>query len=149
MRKDEAQIAYGFAKYLRDALHNASFIGFTGTPVGGAQGGGSGSFQIFGSQDEKGYLHKYSIIESIDDETTRTSLRPDAVPSGISLYKSLKRFVSVDAAATMLPRHAKMKIRTDMFNSFMRRNRLLRNSRVASGRSSSPTSKSAPTKWST
>ena len=27
------QIAYGFAKYLRDALPNASFIGFIGTPI--------------------------------------------------------------------------------------------------------------------
>ncbi len=27
------EIAYGFAKYLRDALPNASFIGFTGTPI--------------------------------------------------------------------------------------------------------------------
>src|SRR5690625_206629 len=27
------EIAYGFAKYLRDGLPNASFIGFTGTPI--------------------------------------------------------------------------------------------------------------------
>ena len=27
------EIGYGFAKYLRDALPNASFIGFTGTPI--------------------------------------------------------------------------------------------------------------------
>ena len=27
------RIAYGFAKYMRDALPNATFIGFTGTPV--------------------------------------------------------------------------------------------------------------------
>ena len=27
------QISYGFAKYMRDALPNASFIGFTGTPI--------------------------------------------------------------------------------------------------------------------
>ena len=26
-------MSYGFAKYLRDALPNASFIGFTGTPI--------------------------------------------------------------------------------------------------------------------
>ena len=29
----EAVIKYGFAKYLRDGLPNASFIGFTGTPI--------------------------------------------------------------------------------------------------------------------
>jgi type I restriction enzyme R subunit len=27
------EVSYGFAKYLRDALPNASFIGFTGTPI--------------------------------------------------------------------------------------------------------------------
>lgn len=26
-------VKYGYAKYLRDALPNASFVGFTGTPV--------------------------------------------------------------------------------------------------------------------
>ena len=32
-KKDRALITYGYAKYLRDALPNASFIGFTGTPI--------------------------------------------------------------------------------------------------------------------
>ena len=27
------RIAYGFAKYLRDALPKATYIGFTGTPI--------------------------------------------------------------------------------------------------------------------
>lgn len=37
--KDEAgnvvgkKIVYGFAKYMRDALPNATYIGFTGTPI--------------------------------------------------------------------------------------------------------------------
>ena len=29
------RIAYGFAKYMRDALPNATYIGFTGTPIEG------------------------------------------------------------------------------------------------------------------
>lgn len=33
IRSKTAEISYGFAKYLRDALPNASFIGFTGTPI--------------------------------------------------------------------------------------------------------------------
>jgi len=33
MNRKTGEIAYGFAKYLRDALPNASFIGFTGTPI--------------------------------------------------------------------------------------------------------------------
>lgn len=32
-KTNELYSAYGFAKYLRDALPNASFIGFTGTPI--------------------------------------------------------------------------------------------------------------------
>jgi type I restriction enzyme R subunit len=68
---DEAHrsVAKDLGSYLMAALPNATIIGFTGTPVGSAKGG-SGSFQIFGSQDENGYLDKYSIQESIDDETT-------------------------------------------------------------------------------
>ena len=31
--KDESFIRYGFAKYLRDALPKASFVGFTATPI--------------------------------------------------------------------------------------------------------------------
>lgn len=69
---DEAHrsVAADLGSYLMAAVPNSTIIGFTGTPVGGTHGGGSGSFQIFGSEDEKGFLHKYSIIESIDDETT-------------------------------------------------------------------------------
>lgn len=32
-KQDEALLTYGYAKYIRDALPNASFIGFTGTPI--------------------------------------------------------------------------------------------------------------------
>lgn len=69
---DEAHrsVAADLGSYLMAAVPRSTIIGFTGTPVGGAHGGATGSFQIFGAQDEKGYLHKYSIIESIDDETT-------------------------------------------------------------------------------
>jgi len=33
VERNTGEISYGFAKYLRDALPNASFIGFTGTPI--------------------------------------------------------------------------------------------------------------------
>jgi type I restriction enzyme, R subunit len=32
-KKEKTLITYGYAKYLRDALPKASFIGFTGTPI--------------------------------------------------------------------------------------------------------------------
>ncbi|MFJ3081771.1 type I restriction endonuclease subunit R [Streptomyces halstedii] len=68
---DEAHrsVAKDLGSYLMAALPEATIIGFTGTPVGNAKGG-SGSFQIFGTQDEDGYLDKYSIQESIEDGTT-------------------------------------------------------------------------------
>jgi type I restriction enzyme R subunit len=68
---DEAHrsVAADLGSYLMAAVPNATIVGFTGTPVGSSKDG-SGSFQIFGAQDEEGYLDKYSIIESITDETT-------------------------------------------------------------------------------
>lgn len=55
--------------YLMAALPNATFIGFTGTPVD-KTAYGRGTFKTFGVDDEQGYLHKYSIAESIEDGTT-------------------------------------------------------------------------------
>lgn len=83
---DEAHrsVAADLGSYLMAAVPNSTIIGFTGTPVGGTQGGGSGSFQIFGAQDETGYLHKYSIIESIDDETT-LPIKYMLAPSSMSM----------------------------------------------------------------
>jgi type I restriction enzyme, R subunit len=68
---DEAHrsVAADLGSYLMAAVPKATIIGFTGTPVGSLHGK-SGSFEIFGTQDEDGHLHKYSIIESIEDETT-------------------------------------------------------------------------------
>lgn len=55
--------------YLMAALPSATFIGFTGTPVD-KTAYGKGTFKTFGCEDDKGYLHKYSIAESIKDGTT-------------------------------------------------------------------------------
>lgn len=56
--------------YLMGALPNASFIGFTGTPIDKTQYG-KGTFLVFGKDDEPhGYLDKYGIVESIADGTT-------------------------------------------------------------------------------
>ncbi len=68
---DEAHrsVAKDLGTYLMAALPKATLIGFTGTPIAhSAQG--EGTFKIFGAQDEAGYLDKYSIAESIADETT-------------------------------------------------------------------------------
>ncbi len=51
------------------ALPNATYIGFTGTPVDRLTHG-EGTFKVFGKEDDTGYLDKYSIAESIEDGTT-------------------------------------------------------------------------------
>ena len=68
---DEAHrsVARDLGTYLMAAVPNATIIGFTGTPINQTEKG-EGTFKIFGAQDEQGYLDKYSIKESIEDETT-------------------------------------------------------------------------------
>ena len=51
------------------ALPNATIFGFTGTPIDRTEHG-EGTFKIFGTDDDLGYLDKYPIAESIEDETT-------------------------------------------------------------------------------
>ena len=68
---DEAHrsVARDLGTCLMGAVPNATIVGFTGTPITKTEHG-RGTFKIFGSDDEKGYLHKYTIAESIEDETT-------------------------------------------------------------------------------
>jgi type I restriction enzyme, R subunit len=68
---DEAHRTTGgdLGNYLMAAVPNATFIGFTGTPVDKTVYG-RGTFKTFGIDDEQGYLHKYSIKDSIEDGTT-------------------------------------------------------------------------------
>lgn len=55
-------IDYGFAKHLRDALPNASFVGFTGTPVEQAD---RNTPQVFGE-----YIDIYDIHRAVEDGAT-------------------------------------------------------------------------------
>lgn len=68
---DEAHRTTGgdLGNFLMAAVPNATFIGFTGTPID-KTAFGRGTFKTFGIDDEQGYLHKYSISDSIDDGTT-------------------------------------------------------------------------------
>jgi len=56
------RIAYGFAKYLRDALPNATFIGFTGTPV---EKQDANTPAVFGN-----YIDIYDIAQAVEDKVT-------------------------------------------------------------------------------
>jgi len=60
--KEKGRITYGFAKYVRDALPNASFIGFTGTPV---EKSDRNTKAVFGS-----YVDTYDIKQAVDDGAT-------------------------------------------------------------------------------
>ncbi len=77
------EISYGFAKYLRDALPNASFIGFTGTPV---EKEDVNTPAVFGH-----YIDVYDINRGVEDGATvpiyyesrlaRIELDPDEKPT--------------------------------------------------------------------
>jgi type I restriction enzyme R subunit len=56
------EISYGFAKYLRDGLPNASFIGFTGTPIEAAD---VNTPALFGD-----YIDIYDISRAVEDFAT-------------------------------------------------------------------------------
>jgi type I restriction enzyme R subunit len=49
---------YGFAKYLHDSLPNATYVGFTGTPI-------DGTLDVFGN-----VVDTYTMTESVNDEIT-------------------------------------------------------------------------------
>jgi type I restriction enzyme, R subunit len=68
---DEAHRTTGgdLGNYLMAALPNATYIGFTGTPID-RLAKGQGTFKTFGVDDPQGYLDKYAIAESIADGTT-------------------------------------------------------------------------------
>ncbi len=68
---DEAHRTTGgdLGNYLMGALPNATYIGFTGTPID-RTAHGKGTFKVFGADDDKGYLDKYSIRQSVEDGTT-------------------------------------------------------------------------------
>ncbi|MDK2951463.1 MAG: type restriction enzyme subunit [Kosmotogales bacterium] len=57
------KLKYGMAKYIRDALPNASFIGFTGTPIDSKD---RSTREIFGN-----YIDIYDMTQAVQDEATK------------------------------------------------------------------------------
>ncbi|MBA3341434.1 MAG: HsdR family type I site-specific deoxyribonuclease [Gemmatimonadaceae bacterium] len=82
---DEAHrsVAKDLGTYMMAAIPKATIIGFTGTPIAWTAQG-EGTFKIFGTDDEQGYLDKYSIRESIEDETT-LPIRHTMAPSEMTV----------------------------------------------------------------
>ena len=60
--KDSGKTTYGYAKYIRDALPNATFIAFTGTPI---EKEDKNTPAVFGE-----YIDIYDISQSIEDKMT-------------------------------------------------------------------------------
>lgn len=56
--EDGVKKTYGFAKYLHDSLPNATYVGFTGTPV-------DATLDVFGT-----IVDSYTMTESVHDEIT-------------------------------------------------------------------------------
>lgn len=54
----ESKKSYGFAKYLHDSLPNATYVGFTGTPI-------DGTIDVFG-----GIVDSYTMTEAVKDGIT-------------------------------------------------------------------------------
>jgi len=56
--EDGVKKTYGFAKYLHDSLPNATYVGFTGTPI-------DATLDVFGP-----VIDSYTMVESVFDEIT-------------------------------------------------------------------------------
>lgn len=87
--KDDGTVSIGAAKQVRDALPNASYIGFTGTPIALD---GRNTQEVFG-----GYIDVYDMTQAVEDEATvpvyyesrvvALNLDPDALEELDRAYK--------------------------------------------------------------
>lgn len=60
--KSTGELKYGMAKYMRDALPNATFIGFTGTPI---DINDKSTIEVFGD-----YIDIYDMTQAVEDGAT-------------------------------------------------------------------------------
>lgn len=73
----DGEIKYGLAKYMRDALPNACFIGFTGTPIDFKD---KSTRSVFGE-----YIDVYDIERAVEDErTVRIYYEPRLIRVGLN-----------------------------------------------------------------
>jgi type I restriction enzyme R subunit len=118
---DEAHRSTGgkLGNFLMGALPNATYIGFTGTPVSRTSGKND-TFLMFGRDDPTGYLDKYGIKESIKDGTT--------VPLNYSLAPN-KMLVDRDTLEKNFLKNAELAGVTDIetLNMIMEKQVTLRN----------------------
>ena len=81
-KESEGELKYGYAKYVRDALPNASFIGFTGTPVESTD---RNTPAVFGE-----YIDVYDMSQAVEDGATvkifyESRVIPLELPEGLAI----------------------------------------------------------------
>ena len=82
--------SFGFAKYLRDSLPNATYVGFTGTPI-------DSTMEVFGA-----VVDEYSMIEAVEDGITKSILyegRASRVIADSELIKQIEAYYDQCAEA--------------------------------------------------
>ena len=99
---DEAHRTTGgdLGNYLLAALPNATYIGFTGTPIDRLSKG-KGTFKVFGADDPQGYLDKYSIAA---DGTTNPKRGPSSISRTRRPGRASSGFISRCRASTTYSR---------------------------------------------
>ena len=100
------KVSYGFAKYMRDALPHASFIGFTGTPIEATD---VNTPALFGN-----YIDIYDISRAVEDGATvpiyyesrlaRIELRDDEKPTLDAEVEALFEDAGADEKESSGPR---------------------------------------------
>lgn len=80
-----AKVVYGFAKYLRDALPNATYLGFTGTPIEQTD---VNTPAVFGN-----YIDIYDIAQAVEDGAT-VRIYYESRLAKVSLSEEGKRLVA-------------------------------------------------------
>jgi len=79
------KVVYGFAKYLRDALPNATYIGFTGTPIESTD---VNTPAVFGH-----YVDVYDVAQAVEDGAT-VSIFYESRLAKINLSEEGKKLVA-------------------------------------------------------
>jgi len=104
--------------YMRGALPNAFYFGFTGTPIDKTKVG-RGTFIAFGYPPDEPYLDKYTIDESIEDGTTiplyytlaKTELHVDRETLEEEFFKVIEEegIASIEGVNKIIERAEKLK----------------------------------------
>ncbi len=79
------KVVYGFAKYMRDALPNATYLGFTGTPIENTD---VNTPAVFGN-----YVDVYDIAQAVEDGAT-VRIYYESRLAKISLSEEGKKLIS-------------------------------------------------------